>query len=125
MTSGMDYTENDNPFGIHSAIARDHAKSGRLYLHDGNWNGRQILSQSWVEQSTKVDITEGSAWNYQYQWWLISRESDEYMSIGHLGQYLYVNPEKQVIFVRLGKNEGDLDRDGCKTVLTFLAAEVI
>ena len=106
-----------------SATARDYAKFGRLYLPDGNWNGRQILSQSWIEQSTRVDTTEGSAWDNQYQWWLISRASDAYMAIGHLGQYLYVDPEKQVIIVRLGKSNGDLDRDDWMAVLTFLAEE--
>ncbi len=57
-----------------SARARDYAKFGRLYLHKGNWNGKQIVSRSWVERSTKIDTTEGSAWNYQYSWWMVSKE---------------------------------------------------
>jgi CubicO group peptidase (beta-lactamase class C family) len=107
-----------------SATARDFAKLGRLYLNYGNWKGKQVVSRSWVEQSTKIDTTQGSAWDYQYQWWLPSKEGGAYMAIGHLEQYLYVNPEKQLIIVRLGKSGGNLDREDWMAVLTFLAKEV-
>ena len=89
-----------------SATARDFAKIGRLYLQMGNWNGEQIVSPSWVEQSTRIDTSEGSDWTYQYQWWLVSEDSSAYMAIGHLGQYLYIDPEEQVIIVRLGTSTG-------------------
>ena len=104
-----------------SATARDFAKFGRLYLNGGDWNGAQIISKSWVEQSTRLDTEEGSAWNYQYQWWLPSKNSNAYMAIGHLGQYLYIHPEKQVIIVRLGKSEGTLSRENWLELLKFLS----
>jgi CubicO group peptidase (beta-lactamase class C family) len=88
-----------------NARARDFAKIGRLYLNKGNWNGTQLVPESWVATSTKVDETEGSVWYYQYQWWLPTRSGD-YMAQGILGQYIYVNPAKKIIIVRLGKNEG-------------------
>ena len=66
-----------------NARARDFAKLGRLYLNKGNWNGKQIVSQKWVEESTKVDTKE-SVWFYQYQWWLPSKEGD-FMAKGILG----------------------------------------
>ncbi len=88
-----------------NARARDYAKIGRLYLNKGNWNGKQIVSQKWVEESTKIDTTDGSAAYYQYQWWIPSRNGD-YMAEGILGQFIYVNPSKNLVIVRLGKNEG-------------------
>lgn len=91
-----------------NARARDFAKIGRLYLHKGNWNGKQIVSEDWVTQSTKVDTTNGSPWYYQYQWWLPTTTGD-FMAQGILGQYIYVNPEKNLIIVRLGKNTGKAD----------------
>ena len=91
-----------------NARARDFAKIGRLYLNKGNWNGRQIVSESWVEQSTKLDTSNGSAWYYQYQWWLPTKTGD-FMANGILGQYIYVNPDSDVIIVRLGKKEGKAD----------------
>ena len=91
-----------------NARARDFAKIGRLYLNKGNWNGKQVVSEKWVSQSTNIDETDGSAWYYQYQWWLPTRNGD-FMAQGILGQYIYVNPSKNMIIVRLGKNEGKAD----------------
>ncbi|QQS34941.1 MAG: serine hydrolase [Ignavibacteriales bacterium] len=93
-----------------SARAKDFAKIGRLYLFNGNWNGTQIVSQSWVEQSTKIDTSEGSAWFYQYMWWLVSADEKDFMAVGHLGQYIFVSPEKNLVIVRLGESEGSLTR---------------
>lgn len=93
-----------------NARARDFAKIGRLYLNKGNWNGKQIVAKSWVDQSTKVDTSNGSAWYYQYQWWLPTKDGD-FMAQGILGQYIYVNPAKNLIIVRLGKSEGKTDWD--------------
>jgi len=89
-----------------NACARDFAKIGRLYKNKGNWNGKQIVSQQWVETSTKLDTSEGSAQYYQCQWWL-PRPNEDFMAQGILGQYIYVNPTKDLIIVRLGKNEGN------------------
>ncbi len=91
-----------------NARARDYAKIGRLYLNSGNWNGKQIVSENWITLSTKVDSTNGSAHFYQYQWWLPS-STGEFMAQGILGQYIYVNPAKKLIIVRLGKKEGKAD----------------
>ena len=88
-----------------NARTRDFAKIGRLYLNKGNWNGKQIVSEEWVTESTKVDRTEGSQRYYQYQWWLPSDDGD-FMAQGILGQYIYVNPEEDLIIVRLGKKSG-------------------
>ena len=50
---------------------RDLAKFGSLYLHDGRWNGRQILPREWVHESTRRRITFSGqeARGYAYQWW--------------------------------------------------------
>ena len=87
-----------------NARARDFAKIGRLYLNNGNWNGQQIVSGDWVKQSTKVDTTSG-VWYYQHQWWLPAKDGS-FMAEGILGQYIYVNPNENIIIVRLGKDHG-------------------
>jgi CubicO group peptidase (beta-lactamase class C family) len=91
-----------------NARARDFAKIGRLYLNKGNWNGKQIVSKNWVEQSTKIDVTEGSDEGYQYQWWLPSN-TGEFMAEGILGQFIYVNPTNNIVIVRMGKNYGKVN----------------
>ncbi len=90
-----------------NARARDYAKIGRLYLNEGNWNGKQIVSESWVKKSTHADHDAGGAPYYQYQWWIPSKK--EFMAVGFLGQYIYVNPEKNLIIVRLGKKKGEIN----------------
>ncbi len=100
-----------------NARARDFAKIGRLYKNKGNWNGQQIVSQEWVEASTKLDTSNGSVKYYQYQWWLPT-PGEDFMAEGILGQFVYVNPAKDLIIVRLGKNEGKAD---WWTIFTALA----
>lgn len=50
---------------------RDLAKFGSLYLHDGRWNGRQVLPREWVHESTRRHLTfpRQPARGYAYQWW--------------------------------------------------------
>jgi CubicO group peptidase (beta-lactamase class C family) len=101
-----------------SLSARDLAKLGRLYLHHGNWNGTQILSQEWIETSTTAGAYTADEWpaefaeaglmNYKYQWWLVSDEDGTYTTIGKDGQYMYIDPQKDLIIIRLGEGTGDL-----------------
>jgi len=87
-----------------NARARDFAKFGRLYLHKGNWNGQQIVSESWVTESTKIDTTNGEDWYYNNQWWIY--ENEVFAAEGHLGQIISVHPNSNMIFVRLGSKWG-------------------
>ena len=96
-----------------NARARDFSKLGRLYLNKGNWNGKQIVSKEWVEASTTPDPNNVNY--YKYQWWLTNDGS--YMMQGILGQYVYVNPAKDLIIVRLGEDWGRADWDAIFTSL--------
>lgn len=89
--------------------ARDFAKFGRLYLNKGNWNGTQVLPKEYVEASVRLDTTGGSAPYYQYQWWLPEPGTGSFCAIGILGQYIYVDPQQNLIIVRLGKNRGGVN----------------
>lgn len=88
-----------------NAPARDFAKLGSLYLHDGKWGDHQLVPAAWVDRSTAVDTTNGSAARYQYQWWLPSQEGD-FMAQGILGQFVYVDPARELVMVRLGRKYG-------------------
>jgi hypothetical protein len=61
----------------------------------------QLVPAEWVERSTRVDTSNGSAARYQYQWWLPSPEGD-FMAQGILGQFVYVDPARELVIVRLG-----------------------
>ena len=91
-----------------NARARDFAKIGRLFLNEGNWNGKQIVSKEWVKNSLSPNNTSGDYTNYKNQWWL-NPEKGSYMAQGINGQYIYVNPSKKLIIVKLGKRYGKAD----------------
>ena len=96
--------------------ARDFARFGSLYLHDGKMFGQQIVSADYVKEAiTPSPITdEGKPNNsYGYQWWIKNQDGHQifYMR-GILGQYVVVIPDQQIIFVRLGHIRPDKDLDG-------------
>lgn len=51
-----------------NARARDFARFGRLFLNNGNWDGKQIISKKWVQQSTTFNEPKNE-FMYSYQWW--------------------------------------------------------
>ena len=86
--------------------ARDFARLGKLYLHKGNWEGKQLLDSAFVEQSVKARFEQSP--EYGYGWWLLDYKGTHYfMMRGHLGQYVIVNPTTGVIIVRLGHHTAD------------------
>jgi CubicO group peptidase (beta-lactamase class C family) len=91
-----------------NARARDFAKFGMLFAEEGNWEGNQIISQGWIDESTRPDATTDPSLEYQYFWWVDTPEGKNHFSArGNYGQYIYVAPEKDLVIVRLGKEEGE------------------
>jgi CubicO group peptidase (beta-lactamase class C family) len=102
-------------FGGFNATARDHARLGLLFLHDGTVNRRTILSAEWVKRSLSVDPVAGlvhtsDGWvkRGRYQWF-VTRDGRGYFAKGYNGQYVFVAPAKQAVFVRFGEGYGDVD----------------
>ena len=49
----------------------DLAKIGYLYLHDGMWDGKRIVSSEWVKESvTPYFQTDEPRFKYGFKWWL-------------------------------------------------------
>jgi len=102
-----------------AASARDFAKFGQLFLNRGEWNGQQILSETWIERSTVFGAFDSATWphrfsdsgigNYGYQWWLASEEAGDFFAWGKDGQFIYVNPAADMVIVRLGWSMGNPD----------------
>ena len=91
-----------------NARARDFARFGMLFAKEGNWRGKQLISQGWVEESTRPDATTDPSSDYQYFWWVDTPDGKNHFSAqGNYGQYIYVVPEKDLVIVRLGKEEGE------------------
>lgn len=80
--------------------ARNFAKLGLLMLNKGNWNGQQIVSADFIEKMIQAD---GQPF-YGYSTWLYHNQSPAYFSFnGHLGQYIIIVPEHDMVVVRLGR----------------------
>jgi CubicO group peptidase (beta-lactamase class C family) len=96
--------------------ARDFARLGKLYLHNGNWNGLQIIDSAYAKDATSIanllDEKGNKNVNYGYQFWMTNyKDMHIYYARGLLGQYVICIPEKNMIVVRLGRNYGVLLED--------------
>ncbi len=84
---------------------RDIAKFGWLFLKDGKWKGKQIVSKKWVKQAPKISLTaHGRGRNYGFNWMTgaksVNGKRFEYIaSFGYGGQILYIVPEYDLILV--------------------------
>ena len=98
-----------------NARARDYARFGLIFLHDGTWNGVQILPEAWVRESTAPLHPDPRTWEtmtswpdyngyYKYHWWGINNADGSYdfYAEGRYGQLVYVAPRKNTVIVRLG-----------------------
>ncbi len=75
---------------------RDMAKLGQLYLQQGVWNGRQVVSAAWVKAATET-CSAASDREYCYQWWRFGDQG--FQAIGHDGQKIYVLPAEDIVVV--------------------------
>lgn len=87
--------------------AEDLAKIGYLFLHDGMWAGKEIVSPDWVKQSLSPASDPGRGFKYGFQWWLIPHGESHglaWAALGFGGQRLLVVPENDLIVVFTGWN---------------------
>jgi CubicO group peptidase (beta-lactamase class C family) len=86
----------------------DYARFGQLFLHNGRWNGRRIVSEDWVRAATGAEPTTDSAYyhGYRYFWWIDVNRPGSYYALGKYGQYIYVAPDADAVVVRFGRDWG-------------------
>lgn len=77
---------------------RDMAKLGYLFLHEGQWEGKQIVSAGWVREATVEHIPASEGRGYGYQWWIYPN-NQAYAALGRDGQTIYVIPHLEMIIV--------------------------
>lgn len=91
-----------------NAAPIDFLKIGKLLLQNGNWNGEQIIPLEWMNKIKGCNVSDGGSNEYQYHFWKI-KDTKAFMAKGHLGQFIYVDPSKNLVLIRLGKAKGGLD----------------
>jgi CubicO group peptidase (beta-lactamase class C family) len=87
------------------ATVRDFSRIGLMLANNGLWNGQQLVSESWLRESTTADssvvelLPGQTIMGYGYQWWIPQGEGD-FLSVGNAGQFIYVNPKNNVVIVQ-------------------------
>jgi CubicO group peptidase (beta-lactamase class C family) len=82
---------------------RDMARLGLLYLNGGEWDGRRVLSEAWVEDSRLAHSEHAWGDGYGYMWW-VSRQPDyeeleAYSARGVGNQFVQVLPGADMVIV--------------------------
>lgn len=80
----------------------DMTKLGYLWLNKGVWEGKQIVSRQWVEDSVKVFVKTGGSEDYGYGWWIPSNWPGAYNAAGRAGQRIIVVPDLKLVIVTTG-----------------------
>jgi CubicO group peptidase (beta-lactamase class C family) len=109
----------DLTLSIHPAYhiflsTRDMARMGYLMLRRGKWNGRQIVPEAWVKESTslqtpRVEMNPASVrhgvFGYGYLWWVFDKATmpadlvGAYTALGAFGQQILVMPKLDMVIV--------------------------
>jgi len=85
----------------------DLAKIGYLFLQKGKWEGEQIISESWISESTSPIVEDINPKNnrkigYGYQWWIpkhAKNTTEIFNGNGYGGQYIMVDLKYNMIVV--------------------------
>ena len=78
---------------------RDAAKLGYLWLNNGVWEGKQIVSAAWTQDAVTPHSKAAGEDDYGYGWWV---SQDSYYAMGRGGQNIKVAPAMNVIVVTTG-----------------------
>lgn len=84
--------------------AYDMARFGLLTLHRGNWNGRQLISEQWVKQALTPTTAQPT---YGYMNWFLNTDrkllpsapAGSFVHLGNGTNFIYVDPEHQLVTV--------------------------
>ncbi len=102
--------------------ARDMAKIGQLMLNKGKWNGKQLISEKWIDKITTtvtpVEIVNKRygankdskvQFSYGYMWWILENlfslpdMEGAYTADGWGGQYITVIPNRKLVIAHKAK----------------------
>lgn len=92
------------------ATARDFATFGELYLHDGvARDGRRVLPVGWSDHARVKSAREPqNGCDYGRHWWMWPQFPGSLACHGHEGQYIVVDPERDLVVVHLGKTDAEV-----------------
>jgi CubicO group peptidase (beta-lactamase class C family) len=84
----------------------DLARLGQLFIQNGIWERKQIVSPLWSKESVTPQADVGGGWKYGFQWWLApygeAKDKFAWTAEGFGGQQMFVVPEYDLIAVFTG-----------------------
>lgn len=80
----------------------DMAKIGYLFLCNGQWGGKTILSADWVQAATRRRVALQNGEGYGYLWWMPAEPPGVVEARGRGGQRIIIWPEKNIVIVFTG-----------------------
>jgi CubicO group peptidase (beta-lactamase class C family) len=101
--------------GFFNAVLRDYARLGRLFAHDGAWEGKQIIPEQWLIEATTVRTADaylapGKAmptFGYGYFLWLLPGARRQFALVGANGQRICVDPTSKLVMVQTAVENTD------------------
>ena len=90
-----------------SLKARELSKIGLLFLNEGMWEGKQIITPEWIALSQEEYIVTHAIFpdtSYGYQWWIINYSVKDvsykcFFAAGWGDQYMFIIPGLEMIVV--------------------------
>ena len=84
-----------------SLTPQDMAKIGYLYLHEGMWDGKQIIPSSWVERARAGNVPATFGMHYSNLWWSLPQRG-AFMAMGRHSQTIMVLPKLDIVATMTG-----------------------
>ena len=111
-------------WGLYMGIY-DYARLGQLYLNGGVWNGKRLISEEWVRESTSKKIAKPddvSRDGYGYQIWILKNNSG-FLFSGMFGQNVFVFPQRDMVIAVTSGSSGLFPKGRLLDIITGFAAE--
>lgn len=92
-----------------NAVLRDYARLGRLFAHDGAWDGKQIIPTQWMTEATTTRTSDAylapgragpGSFGYGYLVWLLPGTRRQFAFISDFGQRIFVDPSSKLVLVQ-------------------------
>jgi CubicO group peptidase (beta-lactamase class C family) len=98
----------------------DHARFGLLIARGGEWNGRRVISRSWIDEATKP---QGVRKDYGYLWWLNTEgrwhdaPRSSFSAQGAGDNTIWIDPEHDLVVVWRWHRGGDAQAEFYRRIL--------
>jgi len=99
--------------GFFNAVLRDYARLARLLVHDGAWEGKQVIPAQWMVDATTLRPSDAylapgkadSTFGYGYLFWLLPWAKRQFALFGDYGQRICVDPISKLVMVQTSVDE--------------------